>query len=140
MARSPASETRAHVDVHVGKQLSRARVAQGLNQSEVARMLGLTFQQIQKYEKGTNRMSASVLWTLVEGMNLSVEYFFEGLGSKDGLTAEHKFATMGRPGIQMAELFAKLPKHRQQLLIELARDFVSGGEASSGAARAAPNP
>ncbi|MFX4673972.1 helix-turn-helix transcriptional regulator, partial [Acinetobacter baumannii] len=57
MARSPSAETRHHVDVHVGKQLALARHTQGLNQSDVARMLGLTFQQIQKYEKGSNRMS-----------------------------------------------------------------------------------
>ncbi len=124
--RSPAAETRHHVDVHVGKQLALARHAQGLNQSEVARMLGLTFQQIQKYEKGSNRMSASVLWTLSEKMNLPVSYFFEGLEGKSSKTAEHIFSSMGRQGMQMAEAFVGLSKRHQMLLLELAKDFASG--------------
>lgn len=123
MARSPSAETRHHVDVHVGKQLALARHAQGLNQSEVARMLGLTFQQIQKYEKGTNRMSASVLWTLSEKMNVPVSYFFEGLEGKTGDAPEHVFSTLSRHGMQMAEAFAAVPKRQQMLLLELAKEL-----------------
>lgn len=129
MARSPAAETRHYVDVHAGKQLALARHAQGLNQTDVARMLGLTFQQIQKYEKGTNRMSASVLWTLSEKMNLPVSYFFQGLES-NSTTAEHIFSTMGRHGMQMAEAFVGLSRRQQMLLLELAKDF-SGKEAEA---------
>lgn len=126
MARSPSAETRHHVDVHVGKQLALARHTQGLNQSDVARMLGLTFQQIQKYEKGSNRMSASVLWTLSDKMNLPISYFFEGLeGRADGGSAEHIFSTMGRQGVQMAEAYAAIPKRQQMLLLELAKDFAA---------------
>lgn len=128
MARSPAAETRSHIDVHVGKQLARARMKMGLNQSEVARMLGLTFQQIQKYEKGTNRMSASVLWTLCDAMKLPVNYFFEGLESETDVSAEHVFSTMGRHGMQMADVYAGLTKHQQMMLLDLAREF-AGKEA-----------
>ncbi len=123
MARSPSAETRHHVDVHVGKQLALARHTQGLNQSDVARMLGLTFQQIQKYEKGSNRMSASVLWTLSDKMNLPISYFFEGLEGRADGSAEHIFSTMGRQGVQMAEAYAAIPKRQQMLLLELAKDF-----------------
>lgn len=122
MARSPAAETRSHIDVHVGKQLARARMKMGLNQSEVARMLGLTFQQIQKYEKGTNRMSASVLWTLSEAMDLPVAYFFDGL--KDGgNAAEQVFASIGRHGMQMADVYTGLTHTQQMMLLELAREI-----------------
>lgn len=123
MARSPAAEDRHHVDIHVGKQLALARQSHGFTQTEVARMIGLTFQQIQKYEKGTNRMSASVLWTLSEKMNLPVAYFFEGLDGRTGEAAEHVFATLGRHGLQMAEAYAAIPKRQQMLLLELAKDF-----------------
>lgn len=128
MARSLSAEERHHVDVHVGKQLALARHAQGYTQTEVARMLGLTFQQIQKYEKGTNRMSASVLWTLSEKMNVSVGYFFEGLEGKTGEAAEHIFSTLGRHGMQMAEAYASMPKRNQMLLLELAKEFAGKPE------------
>lgn len=123
MARSPSALERHNVDVHVGKQLAAARLRKGLNQSEVGRMLGLTFQQIQKYEKGTNRMSASVLWTLVEKMDLPITYFFEGLAKGEAATAEHMFSGLGRVGIEMAEVYATITPQQQRLLLELAKSF-----------------
>lgn len=122
MARSPAAETRSHIDAHVGKQLASARMKMGLNQSEVARMLGLTFQQIQKYEKGTNRMSASVLWTLSEAMDLPIAYFFDGLNDNEK-SAEHAFASLGRNGVQMADVYSGLSQKQRTMLLELAREI-----------------
>lgn len=111
------------MDVHVGRQLVAARRLQGLTQTEVGLMLGLTFQQIQKYEKGSNRMSASVLWTLVEKMGLSITYFFEGLAKGEAATAERVFSGMGRVGAEMADVFTKVTPHQQSLLLELAKSF-----------------
>lgn len=121
MPRTPAATDRSYIDKHVGGQLAAARARQGLNQSEVARMLGLTFQQIQKYEKGTNRMSASVLWTLCEKMKLPITYFFEGLTPGEDHAPEHVFATMGRVGVQMADAFVGLDSRQQRLVLELAQ-------------------
>ena len=66
------------VDVHVGTRLRLRRVVLGYSQERLATALGLTFQQIQKYEKGTNRISASRLFELGRILDVSVEYFYEG--------------------------------------------------------------
>lgn len=70
------------VDVHVGGQLRSQRVLYGLSQSELAKLLDITFQQLQKYETGSNRMSASRLWHASRVLGVPVSFFFEGLDEK----------------------------------------------------------
>ncbi len=70
------------VDVHVGQRLRQRRVAVGLTQDRLAKSVGITFQQVQKYERGTNRIVASRLYELAKVLQVSVEYFFEGLPPK----------------------------------------------------------
>lgn len=82
MPQSSNAAARTPIDVHVGGRLKTARQAQNLSQSEVASMVGLTFQQIQKYEQGINRLSASVLWTIAVHMDLPVTFFFDGLDER----------------------------------------------------------
>ncbi len=67
------------VDVHVGKQLRQARKHAGLSQTALGRALGITFQQIQKYENGSNRLGSSRLWHAANSLEVGVGYFFEGL-------------------------------------------------------------
>lgn len=69
------------VDIHVGKKIRQARLVRGLTQSAVAKELGLSFQQLQKYETGYNRVSASKLFELSQLLDVSPSYFFEGLAS-----------------------------------------------------------
>ncbi|MGH7018335.1 MAG: helix-turn-helix domain-containing protein, partial [Brevundimonas sp.] len=64
MVRGAAEGGPHPVDRHVGRRVCEKRVALGYNQSDLGRALGLTFQQIQKYEKGANRVSASKLWDI----------------------------------------------------------------------------
>ena len=68
-----------HVDIHVGKRVRERRVSLGMSQANLGEYLGLTFQQIQKYERGVNRISASRLWVLSHLFKVPVEWFFEGL-------------------------------------------------------------
>ncbi len=68
------------VDIHVGARVRERRLSIGMSQSALGEYLRLTFQQIQKYERGTNRLSASKLWTLSNLFKVSVEWFFDGLG------------------------------------------------------------
>ncbi len=70
------------VDVHVGRQLRIRRLSLGLSQTEVAKRLGLTFQQIQKNEKGANRIGAGRLYDLAEILDVPVSYFYDGLGER----------------------------------------------------------
>lgn len=68
------------VDIHVGKKIREARLVRGLTQSAVAKQLGLSFQQLQKYETGYNRVSASKLFELSQLLEVPPAFFFEGLG------------------------------------------------------------
>ncbi|MBC7770435.1 MAG: helix-turn-helix transcriptional regulator [Phycisphaerales bacterium] len=67
------------IDLHVGKRLRRRRRLLGLTQQQLAESIGIRFQQIQKYECGANRVTASRLYELAVALNVPVNYFFEGL-------------------------------------------------------------
>jgi len=67
------------VDVHVGKRLKIRRKALGMNQSALGDTVGLTFQQIQKYEKGANRIGASRLFEFSEILDVPISYFFDDM-------------------------------------------------------------
>ena len=73
------------VDKHVGMKLRARRTKLGMSQSTLAEALGLTFQQVQKYEKGANRISASRLQQIAQILQMPVENFFEGLPHERGL-------------------------------------------------------
>ncbi|MBR2299178.1 MAG: helix-turn-helix transcriptional regulator [Alphaproteobacteria bacterium] len=64
------------VDVHVGNRIKWRRKVLNLSQQQMAEKLGLTFQQIQKYEKGLNRVGASRLWDIAQVLNVSMDFFF----------------------------------------------------------------
>ena len=67
------------VDIHVGKKLKQIRTLRRLSQTDVAKRLNLSFQQIQKYEIGSNRAAASRLFELSQILDVTPAYFFEGL-------------------------------------------------------------
>jgi len=67
------------VDVHVGKKIKQMRALRRLSQTDVAQQLNLSFQQIQKYEIGSNRVAASRLYELSKIFGVPTSYFFEGL-------------------------------------------------------------
>src|ERR1700739_1702431 len=65
------------VDVHVGSRLRLRRTLLGISQEKLGEAIGLTFQQVKKYERGANRIGASRLWDLSRALNCSVAYFYE---------------------------------------------------------------
>jgi len=69
------------VDVHVGKRIRHRRWMNGTTQQQLAEKVGIKFQQIQKYETGMNRVSASRLWDIGRALGVQVSFFFEGLDS-----------------------------------------------------------
>jgi transcriptional regulator with XRE-family HTH domain len=71
------------VDVHVGKRLKQIRTLRRMSQTDVAKRLELSFQQIQKYEIGSNRVAASRLFDLSRILDVPTSYFFEGLAETD---------------------------------------------------------
>ena len=72
------------VDVHVGQRLRVRRSLLGLSQEKLAEAIGLTFQQIQKYERGMNRISAGRLYQFSKILDIPISYFFENLGKEAG--------------------------------------------------------
>lgn len=74
------------VDVHVGGRVRMRRILTDLSQEKLGEQLGLTFQQVQKYEKGSNRISASRLWQMAKILGVPVAFFFDDLpeGNEDG--------------------------------------------------------
>ena len=67
------------VDRHVGGRVRLRRMEIGRTQTDLARALGVSFQQIQKYERATDRISASKLWDISEALEVDIGYFFEGI-------------------------------------------------------------
>ena len=68
------------IDIHVGKRLRLRRTVLGMSQEEVAKILGITFQQVQKYEKGVNRIGSSRLFDIAQALSVPVNFFFEEYG------------------------------------------------------------
>ena len=67
------------IDVHVGRKLQLRRTLLGLSQERLGSLIGLTFQQIQKYESGANRVSSSRLYDIARVLDIGIPYFFEGM-------------------------------------------------------------
>lgn len=73
------------IDVHVGGRLRLRRTLMGLSQTDLAKSVGLTFQQVQKYESGANRVSASRLYHIAESLDVPVSFFFDDMPREGGL-------------------------------------------------------
>ena len=117
------------VDRHVGRRVCEKRISLGYNQSDLGRALGLTFQQIQKYEKGANRISASKLWDIARFFKVDIDYFFEGLADAqpgmaegDAPAFQHDFPAT-RHTIEIARLVPALPVRKQKLVLEMVREM-----------------
>lgn len=67
------------VDLHVGRRIRQQRTLLGMSQTAIAEAAGITFQQVQKYENGSNRVSASMMWQFAKALQVPVASFFEGL-------------------------------------------------------------
>jgi transcriptional regulator with XRE-family HTH domain len=116
--------TAREVDLHVGVRFRQLRKARGLSQHKVAEALGLTFQQVQKYERGINRISASKLYEAAQAMEVDVRYFFEGLPSpgSSGEPTPDALIDLGRTtgGIDLARTFPRLRPAMQRQILQLA--------------------
>ena len=102
---TPVQRSRPHpIDVHVGGRLRLRRLAVGLSQERLAKSIGITFQQIQKYERGTNRIVASRLHDLARVLDVPVNYFFTDIGS----SRQPSMVIVFQPRLRRASLPASL--------------------------------
>lgn len=70
------------IDVHVGARIRAQRIVHGLTQSELAKLVGISFQSVQKYEQGENRVSASRLYEFAQALGVAPQHFFDGLDAR----------------------------------------------------------
>jgi transcriptional regulator with XRE-family HTH domain len=114
------------IDAHVGARLRARRILLGLSQSALAAKLGVTFQQVQKYERGANRLSASQLWRAAEALQVELSFFFAGL--RDGTAGDLPDAVTPLQGRALRALQA-MPEATQRafgdLAVVVAEEFAS---------------
>jgi transcriptional regulator with XRE-family HTH domain len=125
------------IDVHVGRKLQLRRTLLGMSQERLGNLIGLTFQQIQKYESGANRVSSSRLFDIAQVLDIGIPYFFEGMtaeveeqspghlqGAVPLATEEDKDPMARRETLELVRAYyqIKSPKVRKHL-VDLARSL-----------------
>ncbi|HEX2528817.1 MAG TPA: helix-turn-helix transcriptional regulator [Geminicoccus sp.] len=106
MSTSGTGRARAQdIDVFVGGRMRARRTMLGLTQQQMADIIGVTYQQAHKYEKGVNRIAAGRLYQIAQALGVEVGFFFEGMEAEDALA----------------------PTPQQRMLLELARNFIGIG-------------
>jgi transcriptional regulator with XRE-family HTH domain len=122
-----------YIDVHVGSRIRMRRQLINMSQERLGELLGITFQQVQKYEKGANRISASRLFYACKTMGVPIQFFFEGLpgGESDSVMRESMpsddftSALMSTEGVQLAKAFRDADSTtKRKLIVGLARLIV----------------
>ncbi|MEQ8898120.1 MAG: helix-turn-helix transcriptional regulator [Roseovarius sp.] len=114
------------VDVHVGKRIRHRRWLVGMTQQQLAQSVGIKFQQIQKYETGANRVSASRLWDIAESLDVDVSFFFEGLTSEDAAQQENASSVPAdilgdKEALELVRSYYAIPENQRRRLFDLAR-------------------
>src|ERR1041385_7521991 len=102
MAKPKRGRSTAAIDDHVGARIRERRIMLGLTQQQMAELIGVTYQQAHKYEKGINRIAAGRLFTIAQALGVDVGYFFQDIESRQDFQ----------------------PSPQQRMLLELARNFI----------------
>lgn len=113
------------VDVHVGKRIRHRRWTLGTTQQQLAEAVGIKFQQIQKYETGANRVSASRLWDIAAALGVPVSFFFEGMEGPEPAEAPHgdmpDDLLSDREALELLRSYYAIPEAQRRRLFDLAR-------------------
>lgn len=122
------------VDIHVGQRIKEIRTIRGLTQSNVADHLGISFQQLQKYETGANRVSASRMFELSKLLNITPSFFFEGLDGQNYESMPPMDMETARIASALSSIKNKKLKNRINTLIsEIVRSTPACDETTSAA-------
>ena len=136
-----AKPTPHSVDSHVGARIRTRRKLRGLGQVALAQRIGVTFQQIQKYEMGANRVSASKLYDIARALQTPVAWFFEGLNlaeDDDGATGDlRELAVVDEflrtpEGVELVKFFPRLSHRERRGLIALVREVAAEDQTAAG--------
>lgn len=109
------------VDVHVGKRVRHRRWMLGLTQQQLADKVGVRFQQIQKYETGANRVSASRLWDIAVVLGVPASFFFEGLAASTDVATVQDILTDKKEAQQLVRAYYALPETQRRCLFDLVK-------------------
>ena len=115
------------VDVHVGKRVRHRRWLVGMTQQQLAEKVGIKFQQIQKYETGMNRVSASRLWDIAAALSVPVSFFFEGLAEDSQAVPSVETTEVpldilkDKEALELVRSYYAIPETQRRRLFELAR-------------------
>jgi transcriptional regulator with XRE-family HTH domain len=116
-ARRSSSRTQ-DIDRYVGARIRERRIMLGLTQQQLADLIGVTYQQAHKYERGINRVSAGRLFEVAQVLSVPVNYFFDGLDQEN----DRAISPRERMCLELARNFAQIPNERhQEALSQLAR-------------------
>jgi len=108
------------IDVNVGRRIRQRRWMLGMTQQQLAQNVGIKFQQIQKYESGMNRVSASRLYEIALALDVPISFFFEGAsGSSDPEDEEDLLAN--REALALVRAYYAIPEEQRRRLLDLAR-------------------
>src|ERR1700751_4024485 len=106
------------IDRYVGARIRESRIMLGLTQQQLAALIGVTYQQAHKYERGINRVSAGRLVEVAQVLSVPVNYFFDGLDEEN----DRSISPRERMCLELARNFAQIPNERhQEALSQLAR-------------------
>jgi transcriptional regulator with XRE-family HTH domain len=122
------------VDVYVGARIKARRSSMGMSQSKLGAALGLTFQQVQKYEKGMNRVGASRLSQIAKALEVTESYFFEGspgpkhkAGRPDGSIQSVTTFVSSEEGLRLMRAFMKVPKEVRHGIVYMVERIAENG-------------
>jgi transcriptional regulator with XRE-family HTH domain len=112
------------IDHHVGARVRERRIMLGFTQQQLADLIGVTYQQAHKYERGINRISAGRLFEIAHVLSVPINYFFDGIEGE----ASRSVSPRERMCLELARNFAQIPNERhQEALSQLARVLAAEG-------------
>jgi len=117
MTKPRRGRSTAAIDDHVGSRIRERRIMLGLTQQQLAEMIGVTYQQAHKYERGINRVSAGRLYEIARVLNAPITYFYDGVGEEARPATTHQ-----RMLLEIARNFSEIQNERhQEAVSQLAR-------------------
>lgn len=109
------------VDAHVGKRIRHRRWMVGMTQQQLADRVGIKFQQIQKYETGMNRVSASRLWDIADTLGVQISFFFDGLSEGEAQSTGQADLMADKEALELVRSYYAIPEAQRRRLFDLAR-------------------
>ncbi|MDD7970241.1 helix-turn-helix domain-containing protein [Roseinatronobacter alkalisoli] len=107
------------VDIHVGQRIRQRRWAIGMTQQQLAEIVGIKFQQIQKYETGMNRVSASRLWDIAQALKVAITFFFEDVDQEQPSAEDDMLSN--KETLDLLRTYYAIPENQRKRLFDLAR-------------------